>query len=169
MSRILGVDPGSRKTGWGVLEVRAGNPVHLGHGVIKLTSKQSVAERLATIHAQLSQAIEGYSVQTVVLETVFVAGNVASAIKLGQARGAALAAAGGGGGVACFEYQPTSIKQAVVGHGRADKNQVSVMVRRLLGLHGELPEDASDALAVALCHLFQYSAKERIRDSVVPL
>lgn len=165
---ILGVDPGLRHTGWGVIEKRSDNPKYLAHGVISPSVKASISLRLAEIYAGLVEVMHRYQVQMAAMETVFVAGHYASALKLGQARGAALSAVGASG-IECAEYTPTSIKKAVVGAGRAEKKQVGAMVCMLLGLSEALPADASDALAVAVCHCFTGTAQQRLRHSEVPL
>ena len=164
--RILGVDPGSRCTGWGLIEAGIDRPAHLAHGAIRVPDRLPVAERLALINSQIAAVVREWQVECAALETVFVAGNVQSALKLGQARGAALAALGG---VDCFQYAPTAVKQAVAGAGRADKKQVAAMVQRLLSLTEAVTGDAADALAVALCHLFKSRADARIRQKVVSL
>lgn len=148
--RILGVDPGSRITGVGIIEVDGDRARPLYFDVIKAGSGE-FSERLGIIFRQLRQLIREYRPDQAAIETVFVAHNAASAIKLGQARGAAVCAA-----IDCdlpvAEYSPRSVKQAIVGRGGADKTQVQHMVGVLLGIQGPIQNDAADALAVALCH-----------------
>ena len=148
--RILGVDPGSRLTGVAVIEVNGDRIRSLHHGVIK-AGNGDFPQRLGIIFSGLQQLIEQYRPDEAAIETVFVAHNAASAIKLGQARGAAVCAA-----ISCnvpvAEYSPRSVKQAIVGRGGADKTQVQHMVGILLGIAGPIQNDAADALAVALCH-----------------
>jgi crossover junction endodeoxyribonuclease RuvC len=148
--RILGVDPGSRMTGVGIIEV-SGNrilPVHFG---AISAGNGEFTERLGKIFSGLRDIIMEYRPDQAAIESVFVAHNAASAIKLGQARGAAVCAA-----ISCdipvADYSPRSVKQAIVGKGNADKAQVQHMVGILLGIRDPIQNDAADALAVALCH-----------------
>lgn len=148
--RILGIDPGSRVTGFGLVSVQGPRVLHLGHGCIRPPAGASLAERLGMIFDQLCAVIGEHAPTEVAIERVFVSRNADSALKLGQARGAALVAAAGAA-LPVFEYTPTEVKQAVVGGGRAQKAQVQHMVCRLLGLGQTPAEDAADALGVALC------------------
>lgn len=147
---ILGIDPGSRITGYGVIARKQGKLVYLGSGCIRLKS-DVLAERLAQIYAGVSEVIREFSPSQFAIEQVFMAKNPDSALKLGQARGAAIVAA-----TQCAmpvaEYSARQIKQAVVGKGSAEKTQVQHMVKHLLKLPGTPQADAADALAVALCH-----------------
>lgn len=144
--RILGLDPGSRITGVGVIEgdrlVHA-EAIRLGGG--------PMPERLALIFAEVQRLIADHRPEVAAVETVFMSRNPQAAIKLGQARGAAICAAVGAG-LAVHEYAPRAIKQAIVGRGGAAKQQIQHMTRVLLRIDDDLGEDASDALAVALCH-----------------
>lgn len=148
--RVLGLDPGSRITGFGLIEWREGQWRHLAHGCIAVPSAEALAVRVRRIFEQLSALVSEHGPSEVAIERVFVNRNVDSALKLGQARGAALCAVPHG--VAVFEYAPRAIKLALVGSGAAEKRQVAHMVRALLGLEEHLGADAADALAVALCH-----------------
>ncbi|MBW4050952.1 MAG: crossover junction endodeoxyribonuclease RuvC [Proteobacteria bacterium] len=149
--RILGLDPGSRRTGYGVIERRGADWVHVTHGCVKVTgAADSLSERLRVIFESLRELIAAHGPGEVAIERVFVNRNVDSALKLGQARGAALCAVPKG--LPVFEYAPRAIKLALVGSGAADKVQVAHMIRTLLGLQGHISPDASDALAVAVCH-----------------
>ena len=148
--RILGIDPGSRVTGFGIIDVNGDQATLVRHGVIR-TGGGEFTERLGVIFAELGVLIEEYQPSEAAVETVFVSHNAASALKLGQARGAAVCAAISRG-LAVAEYSPRSIKQAIVGRGAADKVQVQHMVSILLQLQDTPAEDAADALAVALCH-----------------
>ena len=154
MLRILGIDPGSRITGFGLIESDGMRSVHLDHGVLRLQG-EAMPPRLGEIFAGISRLIEAYRPEAMAIEQVFVAKNPASALKLGQARGAAICAAVQHG-VAVAEYTPTRIKQSVVGNGHADKSQVQHMVRMILGLSENPPTDAADALAVALSHAHSF-------------
>ncbi|HEY2276555.1 MAG TPA: crossover junction endodeoxyribonuclease RuvC [Steroidobacteraceae bacterium] len=147
--RILGLDPGSRRTGFGVLECRGAELTLLAHGCLNVSAAVPAA-RLRMIFEGLAALVGEHTPSEVAVERVFVSRNVDSALKLGQARGAALCAVPGG--VPVFEYAPRAIKLALVGTGAAEKFQVAHMVRMLLGVHGPLSADAADALAVAVCH-----------------
>jgi len=148
--RILGIDPGSRFTGFGVIEVTGDRAAIIQHGVIKAGSGD-FPERLGIIFSGICELIEAYRPDQAAIETVFLSHNASSALKLGQARGAAICAAISRG-LPVSEYSPRSIKQAIVGRGGADKVQVQHMVCVLLQLKESPAEDAADALAVALCH-----------------
>ncbi len=148
--RVLGIDPGSHTTGWGVVDMEGSRLRWLQSGVIE-TSGGSLAERLAQIYGGVSQVIASSRPEAAALESVFSHRNPRSAILLGHARGAALAACGVAG-LSAAEYAPTRVKLAVSGYGRADKTQVQRMVRRLLGLDSPLLPDEADALAVSICH-----------------
>jgi len=148
--RILGVDPGSRITGFGLVEVRQGRLYYVASGCIR-TQEKEFPLRLKVIFEELAGVIRQYRPELMAIEQVFVKNNVSSALKLGQARGAAICA-GVTEGLAVSEYAPTQVKQAVVGNGRATKAQVQHMVTALLQLSGQPQEDAADALAIALCH-----------------
>jgi crossover junction endodeoxyribonuclease RuvC len=148
--RILGIDPGSRLTGFGIIEVNGDQAIAVQHGVIKAGTGE-FPERLGIIFAGIRDLISEHQPAEVAIETVFMSRNAGTALKLGQARGAAICAAISLG-VPVSEYAPRSIKQAIVGRGGADKVQVQHMVTVLLQLKEKLQEDAADALAVALCH-----------------
>ncbi len=146
----MGVDPGSRKTGFGIIDTLGARPRYVTSGVIRLP-EAPLPERLERIFASLSELIEQYCPQEFAIEQVFMAKSAASALKLGQARGAAIVAAASRG-LPVYEYEARKVKQAVVGTGAADKLQVQHMVKTLLKLPAAPQEDAADALAVALCH-----------------
>ncbi len=148
--RILGIDPGSRFTGVGVIEV-SGDRVRVVHHAVIKAGAGEFPERLGVIFNGVREIVAAHRPQVAAVETVFVSRNAASAIKLGQARGAAVCAVIDAG-VEVAEYAPRAVKQALVGKGGADKVQVQHMVRVLLGLKEAPAEDAADALAVALCH-----------------
>lgn len=149
-ARILGLDPGSLRTGYGVVEVDRHRTSYLVSGAIKTTGS-SLAERLQQIFAGVEQLTGEFRPDEVAIERIFMHRNADSALKLGQARGAALSATFLLR-PRVFEYAPREVKLAVVGTGGAQKDQVQLMVRRLLNITGSLTEDASDALAIALCH-----------------
>ena len=148
--RVLGLDPGSRITGYGVIEFRTGQWRHVAHGCIAVPSGGAIAARLRWIFERLSELVALHRPAEVAVERVFVNRNVDSALKLGQARGAALCAVPHE--LPLFEYAPRAVKLALVGSGAAQKPQVAHMVRTMLELEGRLAADAADALAVALCH-----------------
>jgi crossover junction endodeoxyribonuclease RuvC len=147
--RILGLDPGSRRTGFGVIECQGPDYRHVAHGCIAVAGLE-MAERLRRIFESLQALISQHSPGEIAVERVFVNRNVDSALKLGQARGAALCAIPQG--VPVFEYAPRAIKLALVGSGAAEKVQVAHMIKTLLQLDGKISPDASDALAIAVCH-----------------
>lgn len=148
--RILGVDPGSRMTGVGIIDINGDRVTPVYYGAIKAGTGE-FTDRLGIIFSELQALIKEYQPDQAAIETVFVANNASSAIKLGQARGAAVCAA-----ISCevpvSEYSPRSVKQAIVGRGGADKTQVQHMVGLLLSIQGPIQNDAADALAIALCH-----------------
>jgi len=151
--RVFGVDPGSLRTGYGCVDTDGSRHRLVACGAIATPPGADFPERLLVIHRELVRLLRKHRPDCVAVESVFYAANVRSALKLGHARGVALLAAVEGG-YPLVEYAPAEIKQAVVGYGRAEKRQVGEMVRLLLGLT-EIPEphDASDALAVAICHI----------------
>jgi crossover junction endodeoxyribonuclease RuvC len=149
--RILGIDPGSRITGYGLIRKEGNRLIHLDNGAIFTDSAADFPGRLQQIYMGLSDIIRRYTPDVVSIEDIFFATNVQSALKLGQARGAAIVA-GVNAGLPVHEYTALQVKQAVVGHGRAAKEQVQQMVKVLLSLPEIAQADASDALAVAICH-----------------
>jgi crossover junction endodeoxyribonuclease RuvC len=148
--RILGLDPGSVVTGFGVVDVAPAGTTYLASGSIR-AGRGGLADRLQLIFRHVTELVETYTPGEVAIERVFMHANPDSALKLGQARGAALCAAGRGG-ASIHEYTPREVKLAVTGTGAAEKTQVQHMVKALLGLQGRLAADAADALAIALCH-----------------
>jgi len=167
MKRLLGVDPGSIKTGVGIIDVQGNRIRHVHHAVIR-TGKGDFDERLYILFAGLSEIIQQFKPDDAAIEDVFVSKNVASALKLGQARGALIAACGAHG-LRVSPYSPTKVKQAVVGFGRAEKDQIGHMVRMLLHPPEPLPEDAADALAVAICHAHHAPMKNLDRSANKPV
>jgi crossover junction endodeoxyribonuclease RuvC len=152
--RVLGIDCGTQFTGYGIVELRPdAKLVCVTCGAIKLSPRDPLCDRLATIFERLGEIIREHHPDNVAIEEIFYAVNVKSALKLGQVRGVAMLAASSVG-LQVSEYAPLTIKSAVVGYGRAEKQQVQHMVTRLLNL-AEIPEspDAADALAIAICHL----------------
>lgn len=151
MSRILGIDPGSRITGYGVIELQGPQYRYVDSGCIRAPEGQPLGVRLRAIFEGVDTLIATYHPTAMALEQVFVYRNVDSALKLGQARGVIICAAALAD-VPVAEYMPTRVKQAVVGTGRASKDQVQHMVSALLKLSATPQADAADALAIALCH-----------------
>ena len=152
MTRVIGIDPGSRITGYGVLEAGKQELVYLESGCIR-TRNAPFPERLAEIYHSVNELIAQHQPDVFAIEEVFMAKNVDSALKLGQARGVAIAA-GVANGLPVFEYAARKVKQTVVGSGRASKEQVQHMVRVLLSLPGLPQAYAADALAFAICHVY---------------
>jgi crossover junction endodeoxyribonuclease RuvC len=160
MVRVLGIDPGSRVTGFGVIETDGVRSRYLGSGCIR-TISGPFPERLGEIFSGLRAALEEWRPGEVAVEQVFVSRNASSALKLGQARGAAISAVVTLG-LPVFEYTPAAVKQGLVGNGRAEKEQVQHMVRVILAMQGRMALDESDALAVALCHAHSHATRRQI-------
>ena len=147
MTVIIGIDPGSRRTGYGVIRIEGNRHIYLTSGYLNLLSFPS-HERLRQIYLGMQQIMQSWQPHEAAIEQVFMQENPNSALKLGQARGAAIVALD----IPVEEYSAREVKKSVVGHGAASKDQVQFMVKRLLNLTGHLQPDAADALAVALCH-----------------
>ena len=157
--RLIGVDPGSRFTGFGILDVEQQSVVHIIHGRIRLDPKQSFATRMGILFSEMCELIIRYKPTIMAIEKIFMARNPNVALKLGQAKGAILAAAERCG-LQVYEYSTREIKQTLTGYGAASKAQVQYMVSQLLQL-SELPDqDAADALATAICHSNHSSSKQ---------
>jgi crossover junction endodeoxyribonuclease RuvC len=148
--RVLGIDPGSQCTGFGVVDVAGARLTYVASGVIR-TGEGEFATRLCEIYRCVKSVVEQYRPQEIAIERVFVNRNPDSALKLGQARGAAICGTADAD-AEVFEYATREIKQAVVGTGSAEKAQVQLMMKSLLKLEGRLAADAADALAAAVCH-----------------
>lgn len=149
--KILGIDPGSRATGYGIVEEVAGRLSFVCCGVIRVSPGRSFPERLLEIHQGIGEVIEKHRPDRVAIEEVFMAKNPSSALKLGHARGVLVLAAIQRR-LPLAEYSPRQIKQAVAGYGNADKVQIQHMVKAILSLAKSPSHDAADALAVAICH-----------------
>ncbi|PIQ43953.1 MAG: crossover junction endodeoxyribonuclease RuvC [Gammaproteobacteria bacterium CG11_big_fil_rev_8_21_14_0_20_46_22] len=164
MSRIiLGIDPGSRVTGYGIIQVDDKRIRYVDSGCIR-TESENMYERLAVIFENIKTLVEQYRPTEAAMEEVFVNANVQSALKLGQARGSAVAAIATSR-IPIEGYSPRQIKLAVVGYGNADKAQVQHMVKTLLALDKTPPSDAADALAAALCHSQTHASLERLNQA----
>ena len=159
--RILGIDPGSRVTGFGVIDSDGRQSRHVFSGCIRTRSKDFSA-RLGEIYFGIRAVLEAHAPQEVAVEQVFMAANASSALKLGHARGAAVTAVVVAG-LPISEYSPRAVKQALVGTGAAEKEQVQRMIRLLLGVRQPMSLDQSDALAVALCHAHTAANGARLR------
>ncbi len=162
--RVLGIDPSSRATGFGVIEYDEAAASVLSHGTIRPAARLPLYRKLGEIKIRLDEIIDAYEPEDVAVENPFYAQNIKTAITLGQVRGAILVSVASHG-CSLYEYSPLEIKKAVTGYGQAEKGQVNVMVRALLRLQElDLEPDASDALATAYCHLnvrlFQKKLKE---------
>jgi len=156
--RILGLDPGLRRTGWGVIVVDGARLAHVAHGVITPKNAAPFAERLLTLFEAVSEIVEAHRPDEAAIEETFMNNNAASALKLGHARAAALIAPARAG-LPVAEYAARLVKKSVVGTGAADKDQVGFMIRRLLPTAGPTTEDAADALAVAIAHAHARKAR----------
>ena len=162
-SRVLGIDPGSRVTGLGVIDSKGQTLRHIYSACVRTTGSE-LGSRLGQIYAGVANVIEKYEPDTVCIETVFLSKNAQTALVLGQARGAAILAAIHGQ-KSVSEYSALEIKNAVVGTGRATKEQVQQMVKMLLGLNDVPPTDAADALGCAICHIHNQQIVSRISAS----
>lgn len=149
--RILGIDPGLERTGWGIIESEGSRLSFLSAGVILSKSTESMAVRLSRIDKELSQIVDQWKPDSAAIEETFVNKNAASSLKLGQARGVAIVAPARVG-LDVAEYSANTIKKSVVGVGHAGKDQIGMMIKVLLPMAGQLTSDAADALAVAICH-----------------
>ncbi len=152
----LGIDPGTATTGYGLVTEKRNKLVFIDHGIISTSRKDSSQDRLRTIYSELKKVIIEYKPKIIAIEKLYFGVNSKTAISVGQARGMSLLAAAEAR-VPVAEYSPLEVKMAVTGYGRADKKQVQQMVKNLLGL-SELPkpDDAADALAIAICHIHSY-------------
>lgn len=158
--RILGIDPGSRTTGYGLIEFQGQRAICLANGCLRVVEEGDLAQRLKALFNGLQAIIDQHQPDEMAIESVFVHRNVDSALKLGQARGAVISAVAVNA-VPVHEYTPTQVKKAVVGKGNAAKAQVQHMVKAILGLSKAPASDAADALAVALCHGYHQQTTSR--------
>lgn len=149
--RILGLDPGLQNTGWGIVDSLGNRLTHVAHGVVHSDAKDELGQRLSQLHKGILEVIDLYAPHEAAVEETFVNKNPASTLKLGMARGIVLLAPSQAG-LVVGEYAANRVKKSVVGVGHADKNQVALMVQRLLPSCGKVSADAADALAVAICH-----------------
>ena len=148
---VLGIDPGSRYTGYGVVRKQGRDLIYVASGRVNAAKAGELPDRLPVIYEAMQQLLGEFEPDVAALESVFFAKNAMSSLKLGHARGVSMLACQLAD-VSVHEYAPATVKQAVAGHGRADKSEVLQMVKMTLEIEGDLAEDAADALAVAICH-----------------
>ncbi len=151
MTIILGIDPGTNITGYGIVKLEKEKLVYIHHEILKTGLKNKYTTKLSLIHENTKRLIKVYKPNEIALESVFFSVNAGTAIKLGQARGAALSACSGGNRNV-YEYSPRRVKMIITGNGASDKDELKKFVKRRLNIRRELEVDASDALGVALCH-----------------
>lgn len=163
--RLLGLDPGLRVTGWGVIEAVDNRLRPIADGIVRSDERLALADRLLQLHLGLAEVIRLHQPQEAAVEQTFVNRNPESTLKLGQARGVVLLAPAAAG-LPVAEYAPSQVKQALVGTGRADKEQVAMMVRTLLPGCLAKSGDAADALAVAICHAHHRVTRQRLAERV---
>jgi len=161
--RILGIDPGTRITGYGIIDVEGNRLRHVDNGIIKTRSSDPLPLRLKTIYDGLSTVLKDFLPQEVAVEQVFLAKNPRAALTLGHARGTAVLSAVNRG-LEVYEYSALQVKSSVVGYGHAAKQQVQQMVKALVNLPEIAQEDAADALAVAICHANSRTMKQAIKN-----
>lgn len=163
--KVLGVDPGTLTSGFGIVSEEDHKLFHVVSGGISPSAKSPFPIRLKKIYEELEKIIDKYRPNVVVVEDLFVSKNIKSALKLGHSRGVAILAAMNAG-LPVFEYSPSEVKQAVVGNGKAEKKQVQLMVKFLLDLQKvPHPADAADALAAAICHIHSSRLREILKNS----
>ena len=163
--RVIGIDPGLRHTGWGIIELDGNRLSHVGNGICSSTAAKDLSIRLLQIYNQLREVILMNRPSCAAVENTFVSKDAAGTLKLGQARGIALLAPAEAG-LPVFEYAPNTVKKTVVGVGHADKAQVAHMVQRQLPTAVINGDDAADALGIALCHAFQGNYEARVAKAV---
>ncbi|MGN0903083.1 MAG: crossover junction endodeoxyribonuclease RuvC [Succinivibrio sp.] len=161
---VIGIDPGSRFTGYGIVSIEGNTPHYLGSGCIK-TGNGDLASKLKIIYDGVSSLIEQFHPDSMAIEETFLSKNVQSTVKLSEARASAIVAAANNG-LSVYGYTPMQIKQSVVGYGWAEKTQVQYMVQKILKLSGSPQSDAADALACALCHCFTSQVTKAIGTGV---
>jgi len=160
--RLIGLDPGLRNTGWGVIAIRDNRMTHVADGVVMTNAKLVLADRLVQLHGGLIEVLKQWTPDEAAVEETFVNTNAASTLKLGQARGIVMLVPANHG-LPVSEYTPNLVKKTVVGNGHAAKEQVQMMVRTLLPGCGIKTPDAADALAVAICHAHHRESNRRLR------
>ena len=157
--RVIGIDPGTRKFGYGIIERRGAKHIHVLHGVIDIDEELALGDRLVEIERELTKVLDAHDVAAASVESIFFAKDASAAAKLGHARGVALFCCARAL-IPIFEYPPARVKRTVTGNGRSEKAAVAMMMQRILGLK-ELPRaDAADALAIALTHLLGPASRD---------
>lgn len=157
--RILGLDPGLRTTGWGIIEICGNQLTHVAHGIVQSKAEEDLAPRLSQLYQGLWDVVQTHKPAEAAVEETFVNMNPASTLKLGMARGVVLLVPARAG-LTVGEYAANRVKKSIVGVGHADKTQVALMVQRLLPAAGTVKADAADALAVAICHAHYRGIKD---------
>jgi crossover junction endodeoxyribonuclease RuvC len=150
--KILGIDPGLNKTGWGLISVEGNNISFIDSGTIKTNAKDPIHKRIVHIHKNIIKIMEQHKPHQAAIEETFINNNPISSLKLGHARGVIMLSLSLNNNIDIFEYSATAVKKTITGFGRADKNQISVMIKYLLPSSNAKTEDESDALAIAICH-----------------
>ena len=163
--RLLGLDPGLQRTGWGVIETAGSRLRYVAAGVVVTDPEDALALRLDALYRGLKEVVAGHAPDLAAVEETVINRNAGSSLKLGQARGVVVLAAAHAG-LAVTEYASKTVKRAVVGTGAADKRQVAMMVRVLLPASGRVSGDAADALAVALCHAHHRAGQQRLASAL---
>ncbi len=163
--QIIGIDPGLRKTGWGIVSVEGNIITHVSNGTLKSSESNDLSQRLLEIFVQLVKVIEDFKPEVAAVENTFINKDAAGALKLGQARAIALLAPAKLK-LPVFEYAPNTIKKAVVGVGHADKLQVKTMVQIQLPKAKFDGQDSVDALSIALCHAYQYKNQDKLKKAI---
>lgn len=166
-TRIIGLDPGLRITGWGIIDSEGSHLAHVDHGVVTSRNEESLSSRILSLYTQLIDIIQLYRPDEAAVEETFMNKNPLSALKLGTARGVVLLAPAQAG-LLVAEYSANKVKKTVVGVGHADKTQVAMMVGRLLPKSGGVTQDAADALAIAICHAHHRSFQQKITQESIP-
>jgi crossover junction endodeoxyribonuclease RuvC len=161
LDAVIGIDPGTHRCGYGIVVRRGNRFVHVAHGVARARTNDPLPQRLATIADELERAIGMYAPVSMGIEQAFFHRDAQAALQIGHARGVAMLLAARRG-ISVGEYAPASVKRAVVGNGKADKEQVSRMIQAILGLTEAPPLDASDALAIAICHANAHALATRV-------
>jgi len=159
--RVLGIDPGLERTGWGIIDHQGSRLMFVAAGVICSKSSETMAVRLCRIDFELTKILEIYKPDTSAIEETFVNANSSSSLKLGQARGVAILSPARFG-LEVGEYAANTVKKSVVGAGHANKDQIAMMIKVLLPSSGDLSADAADALAVAICHAHHFKSNSFI-------
>lgn len=159
---VMGIDPGLNSTGWGIVASQGSKLIYVASGIVKISLKLSLAEKLLTIYREISSQIEQHRPKGFAIEETYVNDNPATSLKLGQARGVAILAAANAN-LEVFEYAPRFVKKAIVGKGNADKIQVAAMINHLLH-HKVADHNESDAIAIAICHINCHKFYSKLKD-----